>query len=155
MPVAHKAKCDAVLIFRLRGPLLSSDAWISAGLISMKILELLRRRKSAKKAPLPPIHTIRQPGDVRAAYQARHAKEFEESGIFEKRNPLDNAFMDTGELELQRDSAEMVNPYDTHTWEMDPDEGLRRVDDQHLVKPKKPQGTAGNPYDTIVKKKGW
>jgi hypothetical protein len=38
---------------------------------------------------------------------------------------------------------------------MDHEEGLRRIDDQNLVNGKKLQGTADNPYDTIVKKKGW
>ncbi len=121
----------------------------------MKVLDMLRRGKRKKKAPLAPIRTVRQPGDIRAAHQARRAKEFEETGIFEARGPLDDEFMDTGELELQRDATDKVNPYETHTWEMDHDEGLRRIDDQNLVNGKKPEGTAGNPYDTIVKKKGW
>ena len=120
----------------------------------MKILDFFRRNKTEEKSPLPPIRTIRRPGDVRAANQARLAKEFEESGIFDDKS-LDNAFMDTGELELQRDTREMVDPYDTHTWEMDPDESLRHLEDQDQINRKKPQGTVDNPYDTMVKKKGW
>jgi len=123
--------------------------------MTMKVLDLLRRSKGRKKEPLPPIRTVHQPGDVRAAQQARRAKEFEETGIFEANNTLDDAFMDTSELELQRDSGEKVNPYDTHTWEMDHDESLRRIEDQNLGNREEPTGPAGNPYDTIVKKKGW
>ena len=35
------------------------------------------------------------------------------------------------------------NPYDTHSWEMDPQEGLRRIDDQNLVNRKKVAGYVG------------
>ncbi len=104
---------------------------------------------------MPPIRTVRAPGEVRAANQARLAKEFEESGAFESARQEADEFMDTGELELQGEPSDLANPYETHTWEMDREEGLRRVEDLNLVNRKKPQGDADNPYDTIVKKKGW
>ena len=56
-------------------------------------------------------------------------------------------------LEKQVLPIEIENPYETHSWEMDPDEGLRRVEDQSMVNRKKPKGDADNPYDTIIKKK--
>ena len=119
--------------------------------VSMKILDFLKRGKERKKSPLPPIRTVRPPGEARAQHQARLAKEIEESGIFETQSE----FMDTGPLELTSEARDKSNPYETHSWEMDHEEGLRRVEDQSLVNRKKPQGTAGNPYDTVVKKKGW
>ncbi len=121
----------------------------------MKILDFLKRDKGVKKPPLPPIRTIRRPGEARAKNQARLAKEFEESGAFEAEKNDENKFMDTGSLELQRDSSELDNPYETHSWEMDRDEGLRRIDDQSLVNRKKAQVSPDNPYDTSAPKKGW
>ena len=121
----------------------------------MRVFEFLRRSKSTKKPPLPPIRTIRPPGDVRAERQARLAKEIEETGAFERKKQAEDPFMDTGSLELQKDTDELDNPYETHSWEMDPEEGLRRVEDQSMVNRKKPKNVPGNPYDTIVKKKGW
>lgn len=121
----------------------------------MKILDFFRRSKGRKQAALPPIRTVRPPGDVRAANQARLAKEFEESGAFKAGNQPDDVFMDTGELELQGESSDVADPYETHSWEMDPEEGLRRVEDQSLVNRQEPQGAPDNPYDTVVKKKGW
>jgi len=121
----------------------------------MKILDFLRRDKSRKKAAQPPIRTVRPPGEVRAAHQERLAREFEESGAFESAPQGADAFMDTGSLELQGEAEDLANPYETHSWEMDREEGLRRVDDLNLVNRDKPQGSSDNPYDTIVKKKGW
>lgn len=121
----------------------------------MKILDFLRRNKVQKQSPLPLIRTVRPPGSVRAEHQARREKEFEESGAFQVAEQPDDPFMDTGSLELQRESADEENPYETHTWEMDHDEGLRRIEDPGLVNRKKTEGSSDNPYDTIVKKKGW
>jgi hypothetical protein len=121
----------------------------------MNVFKFLKREKGKKKPPLPPIRTIRPPGEARAENQARLAREVEESGIFEAQKQRDEDFLDTGSLELQGESDDISNPYETHTWEMDHEEGLRRIDDQNLVNRKKLQGTADNPYDTIVKKKGW
>jgi len=134
---------------------LSAQTRLLDGVVTMKILDLLRRNKVEQKPPLPPIRTIRTPGEVRAEHQARRAKEFEDTGIFETDIGAADAFMDTGSMELENESGESENPYETHSWEMDPDEGLRRVDDQNRVNRKKPEGTADNPYDTIIKKKGW
>jgi len=121
----------------------------------MKIFDFLRRSKNKAQAPLATIRTVRPPGDVRAKHQAARAKEFEDTIAMEADKKLDDVFMDTGSLELQSESSDMADPYETHSWEMDPDEGLRRVDDQLLGNRSKPEGTPDNPYDTIVKKKGW
>jgi len=134
---------------------LSIQAGFPDGVVLMKILDFLKRDKGSKKPPLPPIRTIRQPGEARAKNQARLAKEFEESGAFEAQKKREDAFMDTGPLELQGEFGEVDDPYETHSWEMEQDEGLRRIEDQNLVNRKQPQGTPDNPYDTIVKKKGW
>ena len=121
----------------------------------MKILDFLKRNKGRGKASLPAIRTVRPPGEYRAANQERLAREFEESGAFAAADRGEDPFMDTGSLELQGEASDLANPYDTHTWEMDPEEGLRRVEDQNLVNRKQPKGAPDNPYDTIVKKKGW
>ena len=134
---------------------MSGQAGYLVGVVVMNIFKFLKRNKGRKKPPLPPIRTIRQPGEARAENQARLASELEETGIFEAQKKREEEFMDTGSLELQGESSEVSNPYETHTWEMDHEEGMRRIDDQNLVNGKKPQGTADNPYDTIVKKKGW
>ena len=134
---------------------MSGQTRLFDGVVTMKILDFFRRSKYEQKSPLPPIRTVRTPGEVRAEHQARRAKEFEDTVIFETGIDSADAFMDTGSMELESDSREMDNPYETHSWEMDPDEGLRRVDDQNRVNRRKPEGTADNPYDTIIKKKGW
>jgi hypothetical protein len=121
----------------------------------MSIFDFMRRGKGMKKRPLPPIRTIRPPGEARAKRQAALVKDIEESGIFEREKQREDAFMDTGSLELQGETGEIDNPYETHSWEMDQDEGLRRVEDQSMVNRKKPEGDADSPYDTIIKKKGW
>ena len=70
-------------------------------------------------------------------------------------------FMDTGSLEvLEEADGEDVNPYETQSWQKDPEKGLRRIDDQSLVnrkskEKKQVQVTTGNPYDTSIMKKGW
>ena len=121
----------------------------------MSVFNFMRRGKGMKKPPLLPIHTVRPPSEARAKRQASLAKDIEESGIFELEKKHEDEFMDTGSLELQGATGEIENPYETHSWEMDPDEGLRRVEDQSMVNRKKPKGDADNPYDTIIKKKGW
>ena len=124
--------------------------------VPMSILDFLRRSKEEVKTPLPPIRTIRPPGEARAEYKARLAKEMEESGAFEKKKQSEERYLDTGSLELKNEVGDVDNPYETHSWEMDPEEGLRRVEDQSMVNRKKPKNNApDNPYDTIVKKKGW
>jgi hypothetical protein len=135
--------------------LLSGQTGYLVGVVVMNVFKFLKREKGKKKPPLPPIRTIRPPGEARAENQARLAREVEESGIFEAQKQRDEDFLDTGSLALQGESDDISNPYETHSWEMDHEEGLRRIDDQNLVNGKKLQGTADNPYDTIVKKKGW
>ncbi len=122
----------------------------------MKIFEFFRRQRITGKSPLPPIRTVRPPGEARAERRARLTKELEETGAFAVLSEPEDPFMDTGSLEIERDSDDMDDPYQTHSWEMDPDEGLRRVEDLKNVNRKKPKGSPDNPYDTIVtKKKGW
>lgn len=122
----------------------------------MKIFEFFRRQKGAGKSPLPPIRTVRPPAEARAERRARLTKELQETGEYAVLSESENEFMDTGSLEIQRDSDDLDNPYQTHSWEMDPDEGLRRVEDLKNVNRKKSKASPDNPYDTFVgKKKGW
>ena len=133
----------------------------------MKWLRFLQGNK--EKRPLPPIRTVQAPGAARAE---RLARETTEAGAGKKtgRNEiwttprpedLDPVFADTGSLELAREtSGRGDNPYDTHTWRRDPEEGLRRVDDSKAIKnksdrtPRKSKDQS-NPYDTMIGRKGW
>ena len=125
----------------------------------MSLFGFLKRKSAAKKQPLPPIRTIRQPGAARAKNQARLAAEFEESGAYLAQQKAEDQFMDTGSLEVLEDTEDLANPYETHSWQKDPEQGLRRIDDQNLVNRKnrkeKITVTSDNPYDTSVMKKGW
>ncbi|MDP7659579.1 MAG: hypothetical protein QF789_00005, partial [Gammaproteobacteria bacterium] len=94
----------------------------------MKILDSLRLSKGSKKVAAEPIRTVRPPGSVRAANQARLAKELEESDDLKPDNQSPHEFMDTGSLKLQGESSDLDNPYETHTWEMDREESMRRIE---------------------------
>ena len=127
----------------------------------MRIFGFLKGKLPTKKAPLEPIRTVRPPGEARARNQARLAREFEESGAFLAEQKAEDEFMDTGSLEvIEETTGEDVNPYETQSWEKDPEKGIRRIDDQSLVnrkskEKKKIQVTSDNPYDTSIMKKGW
>ena len=124
----------------------------------MSVFGFLKKRKlPTKKTTLPPIRTIRRPGEARAQNQARLEQEFEESGAFLAEQKAKDEFMDTGSLEVMEESEEAANPYETQSWQKDPEKGLRRIEDQSLVNRKKDQlkVSTGNPYDTSTLKKGW
>jgi len=131
----------------------------------MKWFGFLKRSK--KKRPLPPIRTVQEPGLARAQRLEREARDAKKSrGAHQirttpKPEDIDPIFADTGSLELARETdGHRDNPYDTHTWCQDPDEGLRRVDDSKAIRNKsdrtpRKSKEKGNPYDTVVGRKGW
>jgi len=65
-------------------------------------------------------------------------------------------FADTGSLAIKEEKPdERANPYDTSSWELDPDQGLRRVDDDKTVRRDRGKTEADNPYNTGAFRKGW
>ena len=71
--------------------------------------------------------------------------------------PQHPAFQDFGALEIDESSAEDdANPYDTASWKLDPDKGIRRVEDDKTVDRKgRVKPSSNNPYDTGSYRKGW
>ena len=52
-------------------------------------------------------------------------------------------------------TQEEANPYDTASWELDLDKGLRRVEDDKTVTRERGKSDANNPYNTGAFRKGW
>ena len=70
--------------------------------------------------------------------------------------PQHPMFHDTGALELAGESVEDANPYETSSWKMDPEKGIRRVEDDKTVdRSGREKNTSNNPYDTGSFRKGW
>jgi len=67
----------------------------------------------------------------------------------------DPIFDDTGALSIKEESDEAANPYDTASWSLDPDKGLRRVDDDKTVSRDRGKSDSNNPYDTGAFRRGW
>ena len=68
----------------------------------------------------------------------------------------DPVFEDTGELAIAEETEEdRENPYDTATWSLDPDKGLRRVDDDKTVTKERGKADPTDPYNTGAFRKGW
>ncbi len=68
----------------------------------------------------------------------------------------DPVFEDTGSLALKDESMQdEANPYDTASWELDQDKGLRRVEDDKTVSKERGKVEANNPYNTGTFRKGW
>lgn len=68
----------------------------------------------------------------------------------------DPIYDDTGELSIDdRKHDDRDNPYDTASWTIDPEKGLRRVDDDKTVNKNRGKGDPNDPYNTGVFRKGW
>jgi len=68
----------------------------------------------------------------------------------------DPIFSDTGGLALTEESEEDVNPYNTSSWSLDPEQGIRRVeDDKTVTRDGREKSVANNPYDTGAFRRGW
>jgi hypothetical protein len=134
----------------------------------MKWFKFLKRSKGNR--PLPAIRTVQEPGVARAERLAREAdsarvaddaRAQHEIRTTPKPEDIDPIFADTGSLALARETNEEgENPYDTHTWRKDPEEGLRRVDSSKAIRNKsdrtpRKSKERNNPYDTVVGRKGW
>jgi hypothetical protein len=128
----------------------------------MKLLEILKRGPRVK--PLPPIKTVQPPGQARKERVERNSEDEKAvqksvqapSPSVGKPKKIDPIFEDTGSLELTPEADDKGNPYDTQSWQMDPDKGLRRVDNLKAVN-REPvdRKKVTNPYDTGIVRKGW
>jgi hypothetical protein len=127
----------------------------------MKWLEFLKPGPRVK--PLPPIKTVQSPGLARKERMATDSEDALPDRPVAQANPgigkpkeIDPIFEDTGSLELTQEPEEQGNPYDTQSWQMDPRDGLRRVDNLKAVN-REPvdRKTVTNPYDTGIVRKGW
>jgi hypothetical protein len=132
----------------------------------MKLRDLLKRGPRVK--PLPPIKTIQSPSLARKERLERERAADENAGLKDELRPpgpglrepkkIDPIFEDTGSLELTAEPDDKGNPYDTQSWQMDPREGLRRVDNLKAVNREPEPGEkedVANPYDTAIVRKGW
>jgi hypothetical protein len=131
----------------------------------VKLFSFLNRDKPNRKSP--PIRTVTPPAVARAERLQRdagqtgsHQADQSHQEIRTITSEIDPAFEDTGSLALTQDNPVGGNPYDTHSWELDPNEGMRRVDDTKAHRSKAPKSPKrskdqSNPYDTIVGRKGW
>jgi hypothetical protein len=125
----------------------------------MDVLNVLKFfRKKKKGRPLSPIRTVQQPGAIRRERQAREQAEaaaLEPTPEERRRQRRERELFDTGSLEVATDSGRSDNPYDTQSWQTNTPQGPRRVDDLKAINKDRKSGQQGNPYDTIVTKKGW
>ncbi len=68
----------------------------------------------------------------------------------------DPIYDDTGTLSLKDENVQdEANPYDTASWELDLDKGLRRVEDDKTVTRDRGKSDVNNPYNTGAYRKGW
>jgi hypothetical protein len=68
----------------------------------------------------------------------------------------DPIYEDTGTLSLKDENVQdEANPYDTASWELDLEQGLRRVEDDKTVTRDRGKAEANNPYNTGAFRKGW
>ena len=70
-------------------------------------------------------------------------------------SPADKQEQDKDALKLGEESEDGVNPYDTQSWELDPEKNLRRVEDAKTVNRNRGQGDVSDPYNTGGFRKGW
>ena len=119
----------------------------------MSWFPFLKRGKQAKRLPL--IRTVQAPGTRRVERRQAPAVVRPPDQERRKSRQIDPVYEDTGSLELDRDSQAADNPYETHSWTIDPRVGTRRVDDLKAINRDRSGGGEDNPYDTGVGRKGW
>lgn len=120
----------------------------------MDVLDVLRIfNKKKKQRPLPPIRTVQEPGAARRERLEREQADVVTAPVEPERQRRDP--FDTGSLEIAREPCDGDNPYDTQSWQVSSPQAPRRVDDLKAINRKRRSGQKDNPYDTVVKKKGW
>lgn len=110
----------------------------------MKWLKRFRRKREEEEDTR--IYTVNSPRTVKPHRPVIR-------NVPEPEHPI---FQDTGELELEGDKQDDANPYDTSSWKLDPEKGLRRVEDDKTVdRSGREKPSSNNPYDTGSYRKGW
>lgn len=69
-----------------------------------------------------------------------------------------NPFLDDAaqKFELADDTLDSADPYQSHTWQMDPDSDTRKLKTIAIGKNSdKEPGSDFNPYDTGISRRGW
>ena len=127
---------------------------VFVGVAAMSWFDFLKRgEKRAPAQPLPPIKTVRDPGEARRERLKREAEEAEAAAVPVADKDVDP--FDTGSLEVAGDVGKSDNPYDTQAWQTSAPSSPRRVDDLAAVNKVRKSGEEDNPYDTVVQRKGW
>jgi hypothetical protein len=103
----------------------------------MKLFGFLNRDRAAPVAPpvVPPVN-VPQEQSPEAAEQA--------PGVTGKDS-----------LTIEQESAAGGNPYETQSWEADPEKGLRRVEDSKTARRDRVSAEVSDPYNTGGFRKGW
>ena len=116
----------------------------------MKWLRFFRRNREEEEDTR--IYTVDSPREVKP-YQPLGRNPSPVRNVPEPSHPL---FDDTDQLELAGEEVDEGNPYETSSWKLDPDKGIRRVEDDKTVDRKgRVKTTSNNPYDTGSYRKGW
>ncbi len=111
------------------------------------LLKLFRREKEAGSGSR--IYSVESAG--RSAAKTRKVSQ-------EIRNvpEPDPIFSDTGNLAISDENLDdEANPYETASWELDQEKGLRRVGDDKTVTPDRGKADETNPYNTGAFRRGW
>lgn len=96
---------------------------------------------------------IKPPGE-RPAPRARSAVEDEPK--LKQKKPESNPFLDNDDLAILEETISHDDPYQSHTWQMDPDSDTRRMKAIQIGKnTDKPSDAKFNPYDTGTSRRGW
>lgn len=120
----------------------------------MKFIKKLMGKEERK----PPVWDIKPPSERTTARRER-PKSFDEplptQKPAEEKNPfLDDEFLDT--MSLQVDAGPKDDPYQTYTWEKDPENESRKLRNVQIgSKTEKSADRAFNPYDTGKMRRGW
>jgi len=68
---------------------------------------------------------------------------------------VDTHFGFSDSLSLAIDDQPQANPYDTHTWELDPAQDTRQLKKVDVIDRPRPKKVRHNPYNTGEFRKGW
>ena len=68
---------------------------------------------------------------------------------------VDTNFGSSGSLSLATRDEPKSNPYDTHSWELDPTQDTRQMKKVDKINRPKSKKMANNPYSTGEFRKGW
>ena len=120
----------------------------------MKILKNLFGKEETQH---PPKWDIKPPAERREPRKSQVLQEeFPQPKKAEPDPFLDDPMLDTMSLEADEIEALDDNPYQTNTWDFDPDNDTRRLRHSQIgEQANKKSGSEFNPYDTGKMRRGW